>query len=52
MKEDLGDVYFGNELANEVDWRKETTEEDPDDEELEETSQDVVAILGFDPKEL
>lgn len=51
MIEDLGDVYFGTELANDVDWRKGKEEIDPDDEELATTSPDVISILGFDPKE-
>jgi len=49
----LHDVRFGDrdEVPN---WRsmKEIAEDiDPDDEELEQTSDDVIAILGFDPKE-
>ncbi len=50
MIEDFGDVYFGTELANDVDWRN-FDEMDPDDEELEITASDIVGILGFDPKE-
>jgi hypothetical protein len=36
-----------------VDWRKtaSTTDADPDDEALNQTPPDVVAILGFDPAE-
>lgn len=36
-----------------VDWRKASaaTDADPDDTELEQTPPDVVAQLGFDPKE-
>lgn len=44
--------YYGKPLP---DWRKAPDaddDDDPDDEELEVTPPDVVAILGFDPKEL
>lgn len=36
-----------------VDWRKEAdkTDFDPDDQELKVTPPDVVATLGFDPKD-
>ena len=50
MKEDFGDVYFGTEKANDVDWRDYDPEE-VDDEELAETPGDVVGMLGFDPRE-
>jgi hypothetical protein len=43
------DIELGKEKL--PDWRKETMDEtDPDDEELDETPADVIAILGFDPK--
>lgn len=46
------DVHFGEVYKEEPDWRNELEEEtDPDDEELEYTPQDVIDILGFDPKE-
>lgn len=45
------DVYFGGVDLALPDWREEEEEEDADDEELEETPPDVVAVLGFDPKE-
>jgi len=48
------DVFFG-EISDKdpPDWREELeNEEDPDDEELDETSADVIAMLGFDPKEM
>ena len=45
---DLPDVSF--EGSDPDDW-EEFDEEDPDDEELEETPEDVVMMLGFDPKE-
>jgi hypothetical protein len=36
-----------------IDWRKEVsaTDFDPDDNELEHTPVDVIAALGFDPKD-
>ena len=36
---------------NEEDWRDRPEEFDPDDEELYETPEDIVTMLGFDPKE-
>lgn len=46
------DVHFGEVDEEEPDWREELESEiDPDDEELEYTPQDVIDILGFDPKE-
>jgi hypothetical protein len=45
------DVHFGKIDDDLPDWREELEEDDPDDEELEETPEDVVAVLGFDPKE-
>ena len=43
------DVYFS---GPPIDWRQELAEEvDPDDEEIE-TPPDVVAMLGFDPRDL
>jgi len=44
------DVHFG--AFEPVDWRKVEPPPDPDDEELDETPEDVVRMLGFDPKEL
>lgn len=48
------EIYFGSvEEGKKVDWRK-ALEDEPDvddDEELEVTSPEVVAMLGFDPKE-
>ena len=46
------DVYFGGVDKPLPDWRKSkeiAMEENPDDELLEETPEDVIAILGFDP---
>lgn len=48
------DVYFGKvEWDPSRDWRKELAdrEEPDDDEELDETPEDVVGMLGFDPLE-
>lgn len=45
-------VFFGPTDADLPDWRQETIDDvDPDDEELDVTPADVVAVLGFDPKE-
>ena len=49
MTLDFNVVVAGSEP---VDWRKFPTPYDPDDEELESASEDVVRMLGFDPKEL
>lgn len=47
------DVHFGEIDSELPDWRKvDEVDDDPDDEELEETPDDVTAILGFDPLEL
>ena len=46
---DLPDVYFGG-PADEV-RRKRSQETPDDDEELTATPRDVVALLGFDPKQ-
>lgn len=43
------DVHFG-EIGRVVDW-KSYDEPDPDDEELAQTPEDVVKLLGFDPLE-
>lgn len=46
------DAYFGTIEEDNIDWRKELVyEQDPDDELLPETPQDVVDLLGFDPLE-
>ena len=52
--DDDQDVYFGEVDNPLLDWRKSKSlidEEDPDDELLDETPEDVVALLGFDPLE-
>ena len=44
-------VYFGEVSDKPVDWRKNLKDEvDPDDDELEETPEEVIDFLGFDPK--
>lgn len=43
------DVHFGRVRMIPV---KMSPEIDPDDEELEQTPEDVIQILGFDPKEI
>jgi hypothetical protein len=47
------DVFFGSIDAAPPDWREIDEaiddENDPDDEELEATPDDVLAVLGFDP---
>lgn len=45
------EVHFGEIGAELPNWRLLPDEPDPDDEVLEETPADVVAILGFDPLE-
>jgi hypothetical protein len=49
----LVEVRWGTSDTPLPDWRKHSEEQSPDDdEELAETSADVVEMLGFDPKEL
>lgn len=51
MKTDLPDVHFGSADDKPVDWREATPDSTPDDDvELEQTPQDVIDMLGFDPK--
>ena len=53
MNEKLPEVHFGNEPAADIDWRKVKDDESPDDDEqLKETPQDVIDLLGFDPLEM
>lgn len=47
----LPDVSFGL-GPSKIDWRAIADDFDPDDEELETTPQDIIDLLGFDPKEL
>ena len=50
---DDSDIHFGEVGSALPDWRaSQESDEDPDDEELDETPEDVIAVLGFDPKEL
>lgn len=43
-------TYFGG-IGKKLDWRKALKDEvDPDDEELEKTPQEIINLLGFDPK--
>lgn len=49
MIEDYPQVIVGEIGAESPDWRKMPAEDDPDDEELEETPEEIVAMLGFDP---
>lgn len=44
------DIHFGGVDKPLPNWR-EFSDDDPDDSELENTPQDVIAVLGFDPKE-
>jgi hypothetical protein len=46
------DTHFGAVGKDCENWREaETNDDDPDDEILADTPDDVVSILGFDPKE-
>lgn len=45
------DVHFGR-SSDSLDWREYADEIDPDDEELTKSPPDLIAMLGFDPKEL
>ncbi len=47
------DVFLNGETEDApFDWRERPEDADADDEELEETPEDVLAVLGFDPKEI
>lgn len=49
---DMGfDVWFGEVSVDDFNWRDHPAIVDPDDEELDPTPPDVVAALGFDPKD-
>jgi ADP-ribosyltransferase exoenzyme len=48
---DLPDVHFGSPGSPRPNWR-EVDDEDPDDEELDETPEAVIMMLGFDPKHM
>jgi hypothetical protein len=46
------DVHFGSAIDKKVNWREVLMDDEPDDdEELENTPEDVIGMLGFDPKE-
>jgi DNA topoisomerase-1 len=45
------DVWFGTVGKDDYDWRSGPPVGDPDDLQLDPTPPDVVAVLGFDPKE-
>jgi hypothetical protein len=46
----LPDVHFGTADGETIDWRKENDDDTPDDDaELDETPEDVIDLLGFDP---
>ena len=49
----LPDAFFGPPEAGPLNWRAEEFEDEgvDDDEELNDTPEDVVELLGFDPKE-
>lgn len=52
MSDTLPDASFGAADAPLPDWRKDDTDDTPDDDEpLVETPEDVIAMLGFDPLE-
>ncbi|MGO9135029.1 MAG: hypothetical protein ACLP8A_13430 [Methylovirgula sp.] len=50
---ELPNVWFGDKEASELgkDWRNAEFDDRDDDEELEETPPDVIAMLGFDPRD-
>lgn len=54
MKSRDYDIWFGpiKRDPDALTWWRGEDDDDPDDEELDETPEDVIAILGFDPKEL
>jgi hypothetical protein len=52
MTDKFPNAKFGTATAPLPDWRQGEDEPDPDDEELAETPPDVIAMLGFDPKEI
>jgi len=50
--EKLPNMIIGNKEAFTKEWRNYDINNIDDDEELEKTPEDVVEMLGFDPKEL
>ena len=51
MADEYPQVVFGDEPVAKIDWRKADLPEEPDDDE-QTASEDVIAMLGFDPKEI
>jgi len=46
------DVHFGSAIDKKVNWREVLTDDELDDDnELENTPEDVIGMLGFDPRE-
>jgi hypothetical protein len=52
MKIQLPQAHFGKVGNKPVNWRKSKDTVDVDDEELAKTPDDVLKMLGFDPKEI
>ena len=52
QSEPMPEVHYGIVGVTELNWRKSPDESVDDDQELETTPDDVVSILGFDPKHL
>lgn len=46
----MPDVFFGSPDKPLIDWREVEDDSDPDDDEWSVTPEDVVEVLGFDPK--
>lgn len=51
IPEDWPDARWGDPERPLPDWRRSTRPHDPDDEELAQTPEEVIAVLGFDPLE-
>ena len=47
----MPNVFFGSPESEPIDWKK-FPDLDADDEEMQETPASLIAVLGFDPKEL
>jgi hypothetical protein len=51
-KDSLPEVHFGEINDKPIDWRKANLKDTEDDDELlDETPDDVIDLLGFDPRE-
>jgi hypothetical protein len=48
---DFPNVHFGKVREEDIDWRNMPEDIDPDDELLDKTPDDVIGMLGFDPRE-